>query len=299
MRSSHGSTPTGGSTRPVAEVRASASRTGVRDHGSALASRRMQLVHDRIGSGPPLVLIHGIGSRRGVWKPVVKRLAREHEVIAIDLPGFGDSEPLPADVPPSVDTLTDAVVAFFAEQGLDRPHVAGNSMGGGISLELGRRGAVCSVAALSPIGFWAGWEIPYGQLMLRNVRWLTRHAGDQLTRAVRTGIGRQLALGLSNGRPRQRDPDEAAADIAAMGGSPSFDEALPRIRGYFFRDGAELKVPVTIGWGTKDRLLVPRQAERARAALPAARHVPLPGCGHVPMSDDPEGVAELLLAASA
>jgi pimeloyl-ACP methyl ester carboxylesterase len=56
---------------------------------------------------------------------------------------------------------------------------------------------------------------------------------------------------------------------------------------------------VTFGWGTRDRLLLPRQAERARAALPRARHVPLPGCGHIPMSDDPEGVAALLLAGSA
>jgi pimeloyl-ACP methyl ester carboxylesterase len=56
---------------------------------------------------------------------------------------------------------------------------------------------------------------------------------------------------------------------------------------------------VTIGWGVHDRLLLARQAERARAALPSARHVPLPGCGHVPMSDDPDGVATLLLQTSA
>lgn len=259
----------------------------------------MQLVHDRIGSGPPLVLLHGIGSRRGVWKPVVARLAQEREVIAVDLPGFGDSPPLPSGVTPNVETLTGAVVAFLAEQGLERPHVAGNSMGGGISLELGRRGAVCSVAALSPIGFWAGWEIPYGRIMLRNTRRLTRHAGGPLTRAVQTAGGRRLVLGISYARPERRDPAEAAADIAAMAGSPSFDETLPQLRRYAFANGEELQLPVTIGWGTKDRLLVPRQAERARAALPAARHVPLPGCGHVPMSDDPEGVAELLLAASA
>ena len=51
----------------------------------------MQLAYDRTGSGPPLVLIHGIGSRRGVWKPVVERLARERDVLCVDLPGFGES----------------------------------------------------------------------------------------------------------------------------------------------------------------------------------------------------------------
>jgi len=70
-------------------------------------------------------------------------------------------------------------------------------------------------------------------------------------------------------------------------------------REYVFQDGAQLRVPVTIGWGTRDRLLIPRQAERARPLLPQARHVPLPGCGHIPMSDDPDGVAALLLTTSA
>jgi pimeloyl-ACP methyl ester carboxylesterase len=82
--------------------------------------------------------------------------------------------------------------------------------------------------------------------------------------------------------------------------APGWEATLPISREYVFRDGAELDgVPVTIGWGTRDRLLIPRQAERARAMLPRARHVPLPGCGHIPMSDDPDGVAALLLAGSA
>ncbi len=259
----------------------------------------MQLAHDRLGSGPPLVLLHGIGSRRGVWKPVVAALAREREVIALDLPGFGDSPPLPAGVAPNIAALADAVVAFLAEQGLERPHVAGNSMGGGISLELGRRGAVASVAALSPIGFWDGWEIPYGRVVLRTSRWLARHLGDQMIRAVQSPAGRQALLGMTYGKPRRRDPAEAAADIAALRASPAFDETLPLIRDFHVRDDAGLDVPVTIGWGTADRLLIPRQAQRARVALPRARHLPLPGCGHVPMSDDPAAVAALLLAASA
>jgi pimeloyl-ACP methyl ester carboxylesterase len=54
-------------------------------------------------------------------------------------------------------------------------------------------------------------------------------------------------------------------------------------------------VPVTVAWGTHDRILRPSQAERARELLPQARHVPLPGCGHVPMSDDPDLVASLIL----
>ena len=118
------------------------------------------LVHDRRGEGPPLVLIHGIGARRGAWDPVAERLT-DRETLAIDLPGFGDSAPLPLGPGLAIPDYVDAVERFFADAGLERPHVAGNSMGGGIALELARRGAVASATALSPIGFWSKPESVY------------------------------------------------------------------------------------------------------------------------------------------
>jgi pimeloyl-ACP methyl ester carboxylesterase len=260
----------------------------------------MTLAHDRTGSGPPLVLIHGIGSRRGAWKPVIARLAAERDTIAVDLPGFGESSLLPEGVVPTPQTLADAIEAFWtAELGIERPHVAGNSLGGGIVLELARRGAVASATALSPIGFWSPAEVRYGTAMLRNSRFAAQHFGPALQRVVRTPLGRQLVLGLYYGHPMRRDPGEAVADLAGLGSAPGWEATLPNTRRYRFRDGEQLRdVPVTIGWGTRDRLLIPRQAQRARAALPRARHVPLPGCGHLPMSDDPETVAALILSAS-
>jgi pimeloyl-ACP methyl ester carboxylesterase len=276
------------------------------------------LAYDRQGSGPPLLLIHGIGSRRGVWDPVVGLLAREREVIALDLPGFGDSPPLPDGVEPTVGALADAVEAFAREHGLGgvddaqpaagaaaepgaaRWHVAGNSLGGGIALELARRGAVASATALSPIGFWSEPERRYSVALLRISRRAARHAGGLLSRAVGWPGGRTLLLGTFYGHPLRRELAAARADLDALGGCQGFEATLARFRGHRFQDGERLaSVAVTIGWGTRDRLLIPKQAQRARAALPAARHVPLAGCGHVPMSDDPEGVAALLLAASA
>lgn len=258
------------------------------------------LVHDRHGSGPPLVLIHGIGARRGAWDPVVGRLAAEREVIPIDLPGFGESAPLPAGVTPTVEAYVDAVQAFFAEAGLERPHVAGNSMGGGIALELARRDAVASAAALSPIGFWSKAENAYGQVVLRTTAFLSRHAGALIERGLGSAAGRALLVGHMFGRPGRVDPEAAREDVRQLAAAPGWDGALAQLRRYDFTDGAALEpVPVTIGWGTRDRLLLPVQARRAQAALPHARHVPLDRCGHLPMSDDPKGVAELLLVASA
>jgi pimeloyl-ACP methyl ester carboxylesterase len=258
----------------------------------------MQLACDRSGSGPPLVLIHGIGSRRGVWKPVVPLLAAERDVLCPDLPGFGESPVLPDGEQPTVQALARAVHAWWTEVGLEGPHVAGNSLGGGIALELARMGVVSSATALSPIGFWNAVEARYGRAMLRVTHVSATRFGAQMQRIVRSPVGRQLTIGLMYGRPARRDGDEAAEDLVQLARAPGWEATLPRTRDYVFRDGDQLKVPVTIGWGTRDRLLIPRQAERARARLPQARHVPLPGCGHVPMSDDPEGVAALLLAAS-
>lgn len=100
------------------------------------------LAHERRGSGPPLVLIHGLGSHWQVWLPVLDEVARHRDVIALDLPGFGASPPLPTargwPAEGSVDHLADRVAAFLAGLGLDRPAVAGNSLGGGVALELGR-----------------------------------------------------------------------------------------------------------------------------------------------------------------
>jgi pimeloyl-ACP methyl ester carboxylesterase len=256
------------------------------------------LAYDRFGAGPPLVLVHGIGSRRGVWKPVVERLAQEREVLAVDLPGFGDSPMLPDDEQPTVEALMRAVASWWGELGIERPHVAGNSLGGGIVLELARIDAVASATALSPIGFWNVAEGRWGRAMLHTSHFAATHLGPQMRALVRSPVGRQATIGLMYGRPARRDPDEAVADLENLARSPGWEPTLPRTREYVFHDGGELRVPVTIGWGTRDRLLIPRQAERARAALPQARHVPLPGCGHIPMSDDPEGVAALLLAGS-
>ncbi|HTE60947.1 MAG TPA: alpha/beta fold hydrolase, partial [Solirubrobacteraceae bacterium] len=111
------------------------------------------LHHDSEGEGPPLVLLAGIGSSGAAWRPVVPRLAAEREVWRVDLPGFGRSAALPAGDPCGIEALAAAAELFLSEAGLERPHVAGNSLGGAVGQELGRRGSVGSVTALSPAGF--------------------------------------------------------------------------------------------------------------------------------------------------
>ena len=119
----------------------------------------MELVFERRGVGEPLVLLHGIGSRWQVFEPVLDLLTSEFEVWAVDMPGFGASPPATRPLS-SIGTLTDEVQAWMRTKGLEGCHVAGHSAGGGVALELAARGAVASVVALAPIGFWSARERP-------------------------------------------------------------------------------------------------------------------------------------------
>jgi len=96
------------------------------------------LAHERTGSGPPLVLLHGIGLDRACWEPVLGLLEPGRDVLAVDLPGFGGSAMVGGT--PTIAALASAVGALVRALGLAPPHVAGNSLGGAVALELGARG---------------------------------------------------------------------------------------------------------------------------------------------------------------
>ena len=116
------------------------------------------LAYTRTGGGEPLVLLHGLGSFRQAWDPVVPALAEIADVVAVDLSGFGESPPLPDGVEPSPAALALAVAALLDKLGLDTPHVAGNSLGGWVALELAAVRPVASLTLLSPAGLWRGGE---------------------------------------------------------------------------------------------------------------------------------------------
>lgn len=244
------------------------------------------------------MLVHGIGSQWPAWEPVLGRLADQRDVIALDLPGFGMSPPLPSGVAPTVPALADSVMELLEQLEVSRPHVAGNSMGGWIALELARRGVVASATALSPAGFWNRREVAYSRASLRLTVRIARALDPIADRMTASAALRTLLFGQVVARPWRIPAEDAAGALRALARSPAFDATLTVLTAGHFTGGADVSVPVTIAWGDRDRLLIPRQAGRAVRAIPGARLATLEGCGHVPMSDDPERVVQVLLEAS-
>jgi pimeloyl-ACP methyl ester carboxylesterase len=252
----------------------------------------------REGAGAPLVLIHGIGSRWQMWLPVLGRLAAQRDVIAIDLPGFGFSPRPGSGTPAGPQTLTSLVGELLRDLGLERPHVAGNSLGGWIALELANRGLVRSATALSPAGFYTMLEARFMAASLRLARAGCRLARPDAAKLLHHPLLRRLLFFQLAAHPERIEPFDAAEHVRGVADAEWFDETLQAITEERFFPADSIGVPVTVAWGQHDHLLLPWQAERAAKLLPQARHVTLHGCGHVPTADDPEQVAAVLLEGS-
>lgn len=248
----------------------------------------MSLAYDRAGSGPALVLLHPLGADRKVWRPVLDRLAAERDVICVDLPGFGESAPLAHRPDPAA--LACAVGGLLGELGVERPHLAGNSLGAWIAFELALSVDAASVTAIAPAGLWARPLPPKPEI----ARTLARIARPLLVPALRSeGVKRAALLG-SVAHPERVPAEDAAHLIGAYASASGFTAVNRAMRAGVFARLGELRVPVTLAWCEHDRLVAPLRDAPARM-----RQVVLRGCGHIPMWDDPDAVACMLLEGSA
>ena len=251
-----------------------------------------RLAHDRKGTGEPLVLIHGIGHRRQAWDPIVNQLAEKYDVISVDLAGFGESPAYPKNVPYDMDTACENLTENFAVWGIERPHLVGNSLGGAIALELGARGLASSVTALSPAGFFGRIDRFQAFFLLFVLR-VSSLLPDRLLHAFsRAAIGRRLIGSVLYVHPERFTADEAYGDALALKHASAFERTIKA--GVTYKFDRPVQVPTTVAWGTKDRILPYGQSATAQERLPAARHVALPHCGHVPMIDDPELIIRVI-----
>jgi pimeloyl-ACP methyl ester carboxylesterase len=208
-----------------------------------------------------------------------------------DLPGFGDSAPIGAATIPG---QADVLEAELSARGIDTAHLAGNSSGAWLALEMGRRGRARTVVALAPAGMWTKAEDTYRYLLLRNAHYSARLL-SRIPWSVRTPARRWL-LGwwLYMAKPGRWSYEQAADQVRKLGSAPSFMEFLRWTKGRRVEGLSEVTCPVLIGWGSRDLLLPRRQAPRFVRSIPNARFRLLPGVGHVPMADEPQLVAQAI-----
>jgi pimeloyl-ACP methyl ester carboxylesterase len=255
--------------------------------------------HLQSGVGRPLLLIHGLGGSWRSWTPVLAPLAERRQVVAIDLPGFGETPPLPGEV--SIATLADATTDFLAARRLIGVDAVGSSMGARLVLELARRGVLGATVALDPGGFWQGWERSFFHRSIGLSVRLLRLLRPVMPWVTGNALGRTLLLSQLSVRPWALSADLALSEMHGYADSPSFDPLLhalvsgPEQRGA--AAGATLG-PLTIGWGRQDRVCLPRQAARALQRFPGARLHWFERCGHFPHWDQPQQAVRLILEAT-
>lgn len=252
------------------------------------------LAYERAGSGSPLLLVHGLGSARSVWRPVLPALHTSYDVLTVDLPGHGDSPALPDGADASPEALAASVLRLVDALGLDRPHVAGNSLGGWVALELAATGRVASVTALAPAGLWLVPRRPSRTISVN--RGLARHTTRLHPLVLGRSWGRAVTLRAYTTVARRLETVTAVDAARAMANATGFEAADAGMVGTRFFRGPDVPadVAVTVAFGDDDRILPAGSCQERRLAPAHARWVTLTRCGHVPMWDVPDQTVRLI-----
>lgn len=256
----------------------------------------------KVGSGPALLLIHGIGSRHETWLPIVERLAKHYTVIAPDLLGHGRSAKPRADY--SIGGYANAMRDLLAVLGIERVTVVGHSLGGGIAMQfayqypqltqrivlVGAGGLGPEVNPVIPLCTLPGGGVGLAVLAAKPIRVVA----DRLLKAMhRTGL------------PFTADLKQLSVvydDLGSRESRQAFRHVLRAIvdwRGQIvtMRDRAYLAqyLPAMVVWGQRDTVIPVSHAQVALSILPGAQLEIFPTAGHFPQADEPELFAEVLM----
>ena len=240
-----------------------------------------RVAYERVGAGPPLVLVHGAVSDSRVWQPQLDALADEFTVVAWDAPGCGQS----SDPPESfrLPEYADVLAGLIAALGLRRAHVLGHSFGGALALELARRHPA-AVATLILVGAYAGWA---GSLPADEVERRLSFAVD-IAKRLPGGFEPPSMPGLFT----DKMPSEAAAGLTTIMSEirPAATRAMARaLSEADLREGlSSIGVPTLLIYGDADERSPPSVAEDLHRRIPTSSLVVLPGLGHECYLEDPD-----------
>ena len=271
------------------------------EHRLELAGRTTRAL-ELEGEGPPLVLVHGYADSADTWRLILEHCAREgRRAIAIDLPGFGEADRL-LDGPmlPQYDAVVGELVERIAEEAGEAVILAGNSLGGVVSLRLGSVPGL-PLRGIAPVAP-AGLEMPRWfaaierDVVLRTIMASPVPMPEAVVRLLVAQVYRQLAFSRPGDAPdelvrmftRHLASTKAVNHVLAMGRRllPELQSPPPL---------AAIRVPILLVWGDRDRMVTHQGARHVLEAQPATEHVELAGCGHCPQLEEPDRLAAALL----
>lgn len=238
---------------------------------------------------PTVVLVHGLGASRVVWAPVVPDLARHYDLVVVDLPGHGASDPLDG-TDPSCLAVGRRVAATCAELGVVRPHLIGNSLGGWIALEMAADDAAASVLALAPAGLRIRPVTP--NPILRVNRALARRTAPIADALLDRSLMRRVVFATGSSNPAALHPALARGMVHALVASTAYEAMLDVCSRRRFERRSSVRVPTTVVFGDRDWILPPAN-QRPELAPPGVDWQRWPRCGHAPMWDQTERTLEL------
>jgi haloalkane dehalogenase len=256
----------------------------------------LTLGYRELGSGPPVLLLHGWPTSSFLWRNVMPPLAERNRVIALDLPGFGASDK-PLGVRYDFELFERAIDDFLAALEIDELGIAVHDLGGpaGLHWALGRPERVSRVALLNTLVY-----PEFSEAVLAFIRACTEPAPRKFITSPE-GLEAAMRLGLAD---ESRLTDEALAGVREPYTTEESREALADagigLRPEGFGEIAErlpsLQVPVRIVYGAQDRILpdVAQTMARVQRDVPQARATELPDCGHFLQEEAPQQIGELL-----
>lgn len=274
-----------GARSPWLDVDWSQHRRWVEVHG-----RRVNLVD--IGSGPPLLFVHGLGAAWQAWLENIPEFARDHRVIAMDLPGFGLSEMPAHDI--SIEYYRRFLYALADELGIESAAVVGNSMGGFIAAELAIRHPerVQRLSLVSAAIFWQEYRrakplVSLARLTDAYIGRLLARSANSVSRRPRL---RELALLSAGIRYPHLIPHELANELVRSARrTPGFLPALEALAGFPLNEELpKIACPTLVVWGAHDALVTVHDSERIEQAIPNAQRAVFERTGHAPMLERPE-----------
>ena len=249
---------------------------------------------DDIGRGQPLVLLHGVGANRVVWRRVAPRLSADRRVLTPDLPGFGESDPPGPGF--DLDAAAGALADVLAEQAGEPFDLLGNSLGGAVALRLAslRPELVRSLVLSAPAGFSSRpWPVALAAggladpaLKVRRIAGAPFAASPLVRRALLWGAVAQ---------PQRMEAHDAQAMLRASRGATRIGAALSTVLRADLRDElAGLRAPLGLIWGRRDRIVPISTLDRIRALRPDVAVETIDDAAHVPQLERPTAFVSAL-----